>query len=201
MPVPTTEAEIDKLNLASTGPKTLLTSNRPQVILGQLLLTNPDEHSGDSEPDLVALIGAQQTVLGHIGQTHYFDSGSITSRFGDSLRQCMPGSGFVLLPPMGSGLSELQVEFDKLATCWRRDTSILSSSSSSSMHPAYQRIIGMGPKVLPCILRDLEATYDQWFWALEAITGQNPVPSEFRGSVPKMAECWLRFGRENHLIK
>lgn len=60
----------------------------------------------------------------------------------------------------------------------------------------YQRIIGMGPSVVPLILEELSREPDQWFWALESITEENPVPSEARGSVPQMTEAWLQWGRQ-----
>ena len=38
------------------------------------------------------------------------------------------------------------------------------------------------------------------FWALEAITGENPVPAADRGKVQKMADAWVAWGREQGLI-
>lgn len=47
------------------------------------------------------------------------------------------------------------------------------------MHPAYQQIIGMGEKALPLILRDLrDRPTGHWFWALNAITGEEPTLGE-----------------------
>ncbi len=65
------------------------------------------------------------------------------------------------------------------------------------MHPAYQRIIGLGPAVIPLILADLARQPDHWFWALRALTGEDPVPAEARGRVKAMADAWLQWGREN----
>ena len=61
--------------------------------------------------------------------------------------------------------------------------------------PSYQRIIGMGMSVVPYILEDLEETGDHWFWALDAITGENPIPDEDVGNVPAMADEWLALAR------
>ena len=68
------------------------------------------------------------------------------------------------------------------------------------MHPAYQQIIGMGPKALPFILRALEKDIDHWFWALQAITGEDTVPQEDMGDMAKMREIWLAWGRERGLL-
>lgn len=59
----------------------------------------------------------------------------------------------------------------------------------------YQRIIGMGLPVVPLILEELAREPDQWFWALEAITEQNPVPVEDKGKMPLMAQAWINWGK------
>lgn len=96
--------------------------------------------------------------------------------------------------------SDLQARFDLLAARWREATEFASAPHALFMNPAYQGIIGLGPAVLPLILRDLEETRDHWFWALRAITGENPVRSEERGKVDRMAERWLNWGRTKGLL-
>ena len=93
--------------------------------------------------------------------------------------------------------AEIEVTFLELAEQWRRETGMMSLVSKMSIHPAYQRIIGMGQAVVPLILRELEQEPDHWFWALQAITGANPVRSEQRGRLKQMAEAWIQWGREN----
>lgn len=68
------------------------------------------------------------------------------------------------------------------------------------MHPAYQRIIGLGPAVIPLILADLARQPDHWFWALKALTGEDPVSPGDRGKMAAMSEAWLRWGRANGYI-
>jgi hypothetical protein len=65
------------------------------------------------------------------------------------------------------------------------------------MHPAYQRIIGMGQPVVSLIMRELEREPDHWFWALSAITAANPVKPEQRGKLKQMAQAWIEWGRVN----
>jgi hypothetical protein len=93
--------------------------------------------------------------------------------------------------------AEIEVTFLELAEQWRRETGMMSLVTKMSMHPAYQRIIGMGQAVVPLILRELEQEPDHWFWALQAITGANPVKLEQRGRLKQMAEAWIQWGREN----
>ncbi len=84
--------------------------------------------------------------------------------------------------------------FRRLATEWKDQSRYLSNSAQMAMLPSYQRIIGMGPAVVPLILDELRREPDHWFWALEAITEQNPVPPEAMGKVRLMAEAWVRWG-------
>ena len=53
---------------------------------------------------------------------------------------------------------------------------------------------GMGPAVVPLLLRDLETKRRHWFAALAAITGADPVSAEDAGNIPRMAEAWLHWG-------
>ena len=43
----------------------------------------------------------------------------------------------------------LAAKFQELVEIWRRETMFLSFMQQRALHPAYQRIIGMGPAVLP----------------------------------------------------
>jgi hypothetical protein len=89
-------------------------------------------------------------------------------------------------------------KFQRLAKQWRDERDQKASVSDMVMHPAYQQIIGMGREATPFILRELsrEAEPDHWFWALKAITGEDPVPTASRGKIFEMASAWLRWGRE-----
>ncbi|HYR06337.1 MAG TPA: hypothetical protein VEQ60_01135 [Longimicrobium sp.] len=90
--------------------------------------------------------------------------------------------------------AELELRFRALAERWREETQFHSSITALFMHPAYQEIIGLGPDALSLILEDLAATRSDWFWALRAISGENPVPASERGQIGKMTERWLEWG-------
>lgn len=86
----------------------------------------------------------------------------------------------------------------RLLALWREETGYLSSSTAITGHPAYLELIALGPAALPSLFRDLEKSADGHLAkALTAITGAQPVPSEERGQVRKIAETWLRWAREN----
>lgn len=92
--------------------------------------------------------------------------------------------------------SGLEQKFADLTEQWQKETAHLSSTLTIAMHPAYQQIIGMGKPVLPLIFKRLIMGSGHWFWALSAITGENPVNPEDAGHVEKMREAWLSLGRE-----
>jgi hypothetical protein len=95
---------------------------------------------------------------------------------------------------------DLESEFKELVNTWKAEKSAASFVSSMVMHPAYQQIIGMGPKALPWILRELEKKTDHWFWALKSISRQDPVPPESRGTMREMRDAWLKWGRDNGYV-
>jgi len=91
---------------------------------------------------------------------------------------------------------DLEELFQQLATQWRKDTAHFSSQTQMANHPAYQQIISLGPAVLPFIFRELARKRDFWFYALTAITGDDPIAAEDAGKVRRMADAWLAYGRE-----
>ena len=105
-----------------------------------------------------------------------------------------------VVTPLGVPLPETRAavdhqRFDRLAEKWKKGTGHLSKVTKRCAHPAYQEIIGMGSGVIPLILTDLKISREDWFWALSAITGDNPIPEAAAGNVRKMTEAWLRWGR------
>jgi hypothetical protein len=93
----------------------------------------------------------------------------------------------------------LRLKFNRLARQWKEQTEFMSSSDAMVAHPAYQSVIGMGPAALPLLLEELERDPDHWFWALKAISEEDPVPAESRGNVQEMTRAWLGWGREKGL--
>jgi predicted DNA-binding antitoxin AbrB/MazE fold protein len=100
-------------------------------------------------------------------------------------------------PCMGA---ELRRRFDCLAAQWKEETRYLSSTTDIVTNPAYQRIIGMGMPAVPLILEELRSQPYHWFWALNAITGEDPVAQSLRGRVREMADAWIAWGAEKGLI-
>jgi len=99
-----------------------------------------------------------------------------------------------------SNHSGLRERFQRLAAEWKAQSRYLSNTAQMAMLKPYQRIIGMGLPAVPLILEELRREPDQWFWALEAITEENPVPPEAAGKVRLMAQAWLDGGMQHGLI-
>jgi hypothetical protein len=91
----------------------------------------------------------------------------------------------------------LEERFRRLSAAWQQAVAYHSSTSIRNNHPAYQDIIGLGPPVVPLLLRDMEANSTHWFAALRQITGADPIPESAAGRIPEMVAAWLRWARDN----
>ncbi len=91
---------------------------------------------------------------------------------------------------------ELESRFAQLVTRWKKERGHESSIERMAMNEAYQQIIGLGPQVVPLLLREMELRPSHWDWALRAITGKNPVPAAFRGRIKEMARIWVEWGKK-----
>ncbi len=91
--------------------------------------------------------------------------------------------------------------FQHLVHRWHQERGATSSITQMAMCRSYQRIIGMGRSVaVPLILQDLASkpeNPDHWFWALRALTDDDPVPDYAQGDMRQMANAWLDWGRRN----
>jgi hypothetical protein len=105
--------------------------------------------------------------------------------------------GYPVARAVGQGVDW---EFRHHSETWLRETAHISSATELVLHPSYQRIIGLGPAVLPLLLRDLVQQPKDWFWALNAITGENPIPLEDAGNIRRMTDAWIQWGREHGYI-
>lgn len=93
------------------------------------------------------------------------------------------------------------MRFQELNKSWKRERGASSSITRAIMAPSYHAIIGMGEPAVALIIAQLKAEGDdpdQWFWALECITGENPIKPEDQGDSVKMAQAWLAWDAENN---
>jgi hypothetical protein len=91
---------------------------------------------------------------------------------------------------------DVEIKFNELVSEWRTQRTKTSSFSSANAYlPSYQFIIGMGEQALPYILRELSKKDEDWYWALKAISREDPVPPEHRGKRSLMRQLWLEWGK------
>jgi len=96
---------------------------------------------------------------------------------------------------------QLRERFSLLRDEWKAKSKYISNTAQMSILWPYQQIIGMGLDAVPYILAELKRESDHWFWALEAITGENPVPPDSLGDVDASAQAWIDWGRGKGLTQ
>jgi hypothetical protein len=125
-------------------------------------------------------------------------------------KQSPPPTGAVTfigeIPRAGSGHNErewLRRAFREQVDKWKAETQHWSSVTRMLAHPSYLRIVGLarestGNEIERLLLHELEANPDYWFYALTAVTGEDPVrpQDDFDGAV----HPWLEWGRRKGYI-
>lgn len=91
-------------------------------------------------------------------------------------------------------------DFERLARQWKRETAVKSNLEEIVMHPAYQRIMAMGPAALPLILEDLKRAPAHWFWALHNLVPPGTDPAEGAITIAAARDAWLKWGMARGLI-
>ena len=64
-------------------------------------------------------------------------------------------------------------------------------------HIAYLQVIGMGPRILPVLFRELEAGNAGWLVAIKCIAGDKAHSREMRGDSDAVVRAWLGWGQRN----
>jgi hypothetical protein len=111
----------------------------------------------------------------------------------------VPGQG-TALSAFSNPDDEVARTFQRLERKWKRDTQFLSSPTEKYLHPSYAAIIGLGRLAVPLVLRSLQRESDDWFYALRAMTHENPVTAAMAGDVQRMRAAWLRWGERNGVL-
>jgi hypothetical protein len=119
------------------------------------------------------------------------------TKFRDSLHERLSFLGHYDVINVVENVSP-EKEFNELASQWYQETRKLSSADQMVLHPAYQKIIGMGKDALPLIFKELKRTRGHWIWALAMITRDDKAQPgmNFREAV----DAWLAWGENNGYI-
>lgn len=89
------------------------------------------------------------------------------------------------------------LRFNELKSRWLREQKPTSKLRDVVLSMPYQQIIGMGRPVLPLLFAELRAAPRNWFWALEAITRENPIPDDANGDSEAILDAWLKWADEH----
>jgi hypothetical protein len=81
--------------------------------------------------------------------------------------------------------------FEDLRLTWIEQRGASSRAEDIILAHAYQQIIALGARAVPLIIRSMRERPDHWFWALNVITGVDPIDEEMYGDVPRMTRAWL----------
>lgn len=160
----------------------------------------------DEGPQLVTRRGGEAVVVVSIEEFRRLGGSEPgarrSSRSGSGLNAMTPeradvaaGTAASASAADGSGLAQ---KFHELAARWRAETEALSSVQQTVTNHTYQRIIGLGPGVVPLLLEELRREPDHWFWALSAVTGENPVRPG--STFDEAVAAWLEWGRARGLV-
>lgn len=87
---------------------------------------------------------------------------------------------------------EVGLLFHSYANDWRAATMFESNIEKKVLHSSYQKIIGLGPDVLPFILQELARDQGHWFWALAAIVGEDKAQG--CTTVQEATRAWISWG-------
>ena len=120
----------------------------------------------------------------------YSHSTATAAAFGVQLEDLI--AAFPLLPS-----ARLEMDFEQLASKWKRETAGFSSDAQKMRHSSVQSILKMGEAAVPLILRDLQNRPAWWFGVLRTLTGADPVPMNKRGLLDESAAAWIAWGKKN----
>lgn len=84
-------------------------------------------------------------------------------------------------------------EFRRLVRRWRYSILTTSSTDEIFSNADFKRIVSMGDKAVPLIVREIIERPDCLVAALPIITGADPVPERARGDFLEMARIWAQW--------
>lgn len=79
---------------------------------------------------------------------------------------------------------------------WLDSSRYSSNTFPTTDHPAYLKILSYGDLIIPLLLNDMREHQTHWFFALNDLTGINPVRPENRGNIDRMINDWLAWGAQ-----
>ncbi len=118
-----------------------------------------------------------------------------TKDLAEQWQQCMRLMRVIEERPLVKLESDNSRKFYRLAEQWYNETGMISMIHKKAMHPAYQRIIGMGKEALPFIFNELKKGRAHWLWALSAIIDGDAAKPE--NTLEEAVRAWINWGEAN----
>ena len=99
------------------------------------------------------------------------------------------------------GISELEFQFNDLATKWKAETGLFSIDRDR-VNDTFLDIISLGKDIVPFILKDLQKPTGtaRWHIALKTLTKANPVLNEELNKSKLIKERWIKWGKDKNII-
>jgi hypothetical protein len=94
----------------------------------------------------------------------------------------------------------LENDFRSFVKKWYEDIGGESSLSKITGNINYLKIIKLGTRAIPLILKELQSEPAPWFLALRVLTDNSEVGKGYSGNFRKMADDWISWGKERGLI-
>ena len=94
--------------------------------------------------------------------------------------------------------ADLEKEFNVLVAQWREDTFFYSSLTKQFSHPAYVRIMAMGKEGISLVLREMQKSQDNWFYALRFMAGEDV--SKGTKDFDEAKTAWIEWGYKHNYI-
>jgi hypothetical protein len=103
------------------------------------------------------------------------------------------------LPPRSD--AQMRQRFHHHFAKWSAETAVVSNYNTLLSHPSYLAILGLGLPAVPLLLEELsKGGGGPLIAALEAITGENPIPPEHESDAAVMVADWLAWGKAHGII-
>ena len=95
----------------------------------------------------------------------------------------------------------LEKAFRSYADKWYAETRRESSLTKITSNINYLKVIELGRPAVPLILKELQSNPAPWFLVLRVLTQNTEIGRGYPGNFEKMAEAWIKWGKERALIK
>ncbi|GAA0759423.1 hypothetical protein LRH25_01495 [Ideonella azotifigens] len=92
------------------------------------------------------------------------------------------------------------VEFQKLAASLFERQQYSSLLADLHHSEEYLKVISLGPKVVPHMLRDLQMNGNPWYLALRVLTGERVGQDLPEGNLRELAAAWIQWGTKQGML-